>query len=191
MKIIEVTGISGVGKSYTLDMLKEKKNAVLDTDIVNDYRINDVHLFYYFFKNRFSIRSFKLIVEIALTLNMTLYYRLNFIRNSIKQIGKNYFFICRYKGDKVILVDEGISHLYQNIVIPNNQNESYIFNLLDKLMSNLNFSNEIIIVEASSKMIFNRLKNRGHKRINDKEEEIQLFIKNSQNAIREMKKKFS
>jgi thymidylate kinase len=191
MRIIEITGISGVGKSYVLEILRKEQDIILDTEIVKNYLINDIYLFYYFFKNYSSIKNFTLLIKISLELNMTIYYKLNFIRNSIKQIGKNYLFYSKYKDDKTILVDEGISHLYQNIATPKEQNESYIFKLLDELMSNLNFSNEIIIVEASSKTVYNRLKNRGHKRIKNNKEEIALFIENSKKSIEEMKKKFS
>jgi dephospho-CoA kinase len=190
MKIYEVTGIAGVGKSHIIEkIVVQQESIVLDVDIVNRYKLRDIYLIYLFFKIDNSFRLFKILLKIALKLNMKLYDKINFIRNSIKKIGKNYFLTYYYNENNIIIVDEGISHIYQTIITPSKQDDSCILSLVDTLLSMLEFSHNIIVVDASSKTIYNRLKSRGHNRLKS-ENDINFFIKKSKENLLVMKKQF-
>ena len=190
-RVIEVTGVAGVGKSHIIDkLIKKRDNILLDTEIVQRYNLTDSYMFYLFFKVDNSFRILILILKIAYELNMRFYDKINFIRNSIKKVAKDYFLRDIYSENRIVLVDEGISHLYQNIVGVKKQNDLYILLLVDKLISNLTFSNEILIVNASSQTVIKRLYERGHERLNSLEE-ITTFVQKSRQNLSKMKKKFS
>jgi dephospho-CoA kinase len=188
-KIIEVTGVAGVGKSFVIDRLMlQNSNIILDSDVIKRYKLSDLYLFYLFFKTKRSFSNFLNILKISLFLNMGVFDRLNFIRNSIKKIGKDYFLEHIFNENKIVLVDEGISHLYQNIISPNRQNDRYLTRLVDKIISNLNFSRDIIVVDAPFEVVYERLKQRGHKRVLLKD--LKPFIKKSKEQIFRLKRRF-
>lgn len=187
MRVVEVTGIAGVGKSYIISQLNQSKEIILDSTVMQEHHLNDVKLGLFFFKSKNSFKMLKIIVQIAIGLRRGLFHKVNFIRNSIKKIGKNYFLI-HDKKNHLILVDEGISHLYQN-VIACNQNDTKSIQLIDRLVSLSNFSNRVVIVDAPQEVIFKRLKNRGHKRL-ERDDEILQFIKNSKINLEMIKNHF-
>ena len=187
MKIIEISGVSGVGKSYIISLLAKEDSIILDTTIEKE-ELSDLKLAYLFFKLKDSFEMLKLIIVIAFYLKITLFHKINFIRNSIKKIGKNSFLMDR-KSDKYVVVDEGISHFYQNIISPNQDKNEKLIELIDRLILKIEFLNEIIIVEAPSEIIFKRLNSRGHKRLKD-EIEIKKFIQKSEINLKIMKTKF-
>ncbi len=189
-RVIEVTGVAGVGKSYIINkLMKKSDNIVLDIEIIDKYNLNDFYLFYLFFKVKNSFKIIKLIIKIAYELNMPLYNRVNFVRNSIKKVAKEYFLTHIYNEDRIVLVDEGISHLYQNIITTNRQNNPYILSLVNQIISNMRLSLEVVIVDASSDIIIKRLHQRGHGRVKNLEE-IKTFVKQSKQNLIEMKKRF-
>jgi dephospho-CoA kinase len=192
MKIIEITGVAGVGKSYILKALLKDKYVVSDVDILRRYSVSDIYLIYLFFRLKGSIKIFKTILNIARELNMSLLDKLNFIRNTVKKVGKNvYLSNIEFIDNRVVLVDEGISHLYQNVVTPKRQNNLKILILLNKFISMVEkqFPAEVIVVKASVPTIMERLKQRGHKRL--KKGEIELFIKNSEKNLSVVYKVFN
>ncbi len=164
-KIIEITGVAGVGKSFTIEkLINQNPNIILDTEIIRKYNLSDITLTLLFFKSNRSFENLLNILKLSTLIeNMGLYNRLNLIRNSIKKIGKDYFLRYRFKEDKIILVDEGISHLYQNIISPKAKNNKEALRVVDKIISNVNFSSDIIVVDAPSEIIHKRLKSRGLK----------------------------
>jgi dephospho-CoA kinase len=190
MKIVEVTGIAGVGKSYVIALLAKKDNFFLDSDIIKKYNLNDFKLLIYFFKNKKSLYIFHAIIKIAFLLQVPLFNKINFIRNSIKKFGKNYF-ISAYlpkKNELTIVVDEGISHLYQNVVSHKKQNNQKLCKLIDELIEKSNVYHDIIMVTAKDQDVFERLKLRGHKRIKS-EIEIDAFIETGKDNIEVLKQK--
>lgn len=191
MKIIEITGVSGAGKSHILETLLKDKYRISDEQIIKRYNIREIYLIYLFFKSKNAFAILKILFKIAKELNMPLYEKLNFIRNSIKKIGKNrYFANINFIDDRAVLVDEGISHIYQNIVTTKVQNNLKILILLNEFISLVDKPDEVIIVDASIKTIVNRLKKRGHKRIKDSDD-IELFVKNSKKNLSIIDKKFN
>jgi len=188
-KIIEVTGIAGVGKSFIIDrLILQNPNIILDSEIVKRYKLSDLYLFSLFFKTKRSFSNLINILKISLFLKMNLFDRLNFIRNSIKKIGKDHFLEHRFNENRIVLVDEGISHLYQNIISPKRQNDKYLTRLVDKIISNLNFSRDIIVVDAPFETVYERLKQRGHRRVSSGD--FTLFIKKGKEQIFRLKRRF-
>jgi len=56
-RVIEVTGVAGVGKSHIIDkLIKKRDNILLDTEIVQRYNLTDSYMFYLFFKVDNSFR---------------------------------------------------------------------------------------------------------------------------------------
>ena len=187
MRVVEVTGIAGVGKSYIINQLNQNKEIILDSTVMQQHHLNDIKLGFFFFKSQNSLEMLKIIVQIAMGLKRGIFHKVNFIRNSMKKIGKNYFLI-HDKKNQLILVDEGISHLYQNIIACN-QNDKESIRLIDRLLLLSNFSNRVVVVDAPQEVIFERLKNRGHKRL-EKNDEIWQFIKNSKINLEMIKNHF-
>ena len=191
MKIVEVTGIAGVGKSYVIALLSKKGNFIFDNEIIKKYNLNDFKLLIYFFKNKKSLYLFNAILRVAFLLKVPLFNKINFIRNSIKKLGKNYFITsCLPRNNELtIIVDEGVSHLYQNVVSHKKQNNQKLCRLINEIIEESNVSHEIIVVTAKDKDVFERLQSRGHKRIKS-EIEIDNFIKMGKNNIKALNKKF-
>ncbi len=191
MKIIEITGIAGVGKSYIIKLLAERENTLLDKEIIKEYKLNDFKLLIYFFKNKKKLAILSLTIKVAFSLKMSLFHKINFIRNTMKKFGKNYFITQRLKlkTDETIIIDEGISHLYQNIITQDRSNQDELLKLINQVIDLAEISHTIIIVKAKKQTVFERLKSRGHKRIL-KEEEIVPFIEMGKHNIKELKAHF-
>jgi len=188
-KIIEVTGVAGVGKSFIIErLLQQNPNTIVDSELIKRYKLNDLALFRRFFKLKNSFDNLVTILKISMLLNMGLFDRLNFIRNSIKKLGKYYFLKYEFDEDRIVLVDEGVSHLYQNVVSPKPQNDRKITQLIDRLLFSINFALDIIVVDAPFETIYNRLKIRGHKRVNSRN--IVPFIRKSKEQLSKLKRRF-
>jgi broad-specificity NMP kinase len=192
MKIIEITGTAGVGKSYVLNILTRDKYVVSDMELIQKYHIYEIYLFYLFFKSKNSFKLLKVILEITKELNMSLFDKINFIRNTIKKIGKNHYLSnINFIDNRIVLVDEGISHIYQNVITTKTQNNLKILILLNKFISLIDkLPDEVIVVDAYTPTIIKRLKSRGHKRLKDVKE-IELFVKNSKRNLSVIPKIFS
>jgi len=191
MKIIEITGIAGVGKSYIITLLSKREKYLLDKDIVNQYKLHDFKLLIYFFKNKKSLYIFNDIIKIAFLLKIPFFNKLNFIRNSIKKFGKNYFITqcLETQEECILIIDEGVSHLYQNVVSHRKQNSEQLCQLVDKIIEYAEIKHQIVIVTAEDTTIYHRLQRRGHKRIKS-EQEIENFIEMSKRNINALYKKF-
>jgi len=63
MRIIEITGVAGVGKSYVITLLSKRNNLLFDKDIIKKYNLNDFKLLIYFFKNKKSLYLFHAIIK--------------------------------------------------------------------------------------------------------------------------------
>jgi dephospho-CoA kinase len=193
MRIIEITGVAGAGKSYILDKLIEDRYVVSDSELMNQYHIGGIYLFYLFLKETNNFKLLQTIFDIAKELNMSLFDRLNFIRNTVKKIGKNrYLSNIEFIDNRVVVIDEGISHIYQNVVTTKTQNNLKILILLNQLISLIDkLPNRVIIVDAHSSTIIRRLKNRGHRRLNSVEErEIEIFVEKSKKNLSVVPKVF-
>jgi len=190
MKTIEITGIAGVGKSYILKNLLNNRGVISDKELIKKYYITDIYLLYKFFRTPNSLQLLKLIIDIAKELNMSILNKINFIRNTIKKIGKqNYFSDIEFIDGRVVLVDEGISHLYQNVVTGKTQNNLKIFILLNKLLSLVKLPDRVIVVDAPKEVIVERLKERGHKRVSKRD--IEHFVDISKKNLSIVYKRFS
>jgi len=190
MKIIEITGIAGVGKSHILNKLLKNRKSISDMKLIKKYHITDIYLVYLFFKTENSLELLRVIKDITKELNMSLLDKINFVRNTIKKVGKHtYLSNIEFIDDRVVLVDEGISHIYQNVVTGKTQNNLKIFILLNKFISLVKLPDKVIVVDAPTPIIINRLKNRGHKRlINQKD--IERFVESSKKSLSIVYKKF-
>ncbi|MCK4440924.1 MAG: hypothetical protein KAU90_02895 [Sulfurovaceae bacterium] len=191
MKIIEITGVAGVGKSYILNKLLEKKKyTISDMEIIRRYHITDIYLFYLFFRSENSLKLFRIILDITKELNMSLFDKINFVRNTMKKVGKQrYLSHIDFVDDRVVLVDEGISHIYQNIVTGKTQNNLKILILLNKFISLIKLPDEVIVIDAPTPLIVERLKERGHKRLRGCKD-IERFVENSKRNLSIIGKKF-
>jgi len=189
-RIIEITGVAGVGKSFIIKRLLNQNPATkLDSEIIREYNLNDLCLFLLFFKSQKSFDNLINILKLSIIIDgMGLFDRLNFIRNSIKKIGKYYFLKYEYDEKRIVLVDEGVSHLYQNVISPNSHNSKKVVRIIDRIIFNLNFSWDILVVDAPFETIYERLKRRGHKRV--KPNELISFIKKSKEQITRLKRRF-
>ena len=158
MRIIEVTGIAGVGKSYIINIISKNKNLVLDTHLIEKYHLNDIKLTICFFKNKNSLLILKYIFKISFLLNRNIFHKFNFIRNSIKKVGKNYFLKNKLQDHekKIILIDEGIIHLYQNVIPYKQNNKKIILNLINEIVTLSHFSNRIILIDSADTIIEER-----------------------------------
>jgi len=191
MRVIEITGIAGVGKSYVLEQLNKKNNIILDTTLLKKYKLNDFKLGLLFFQQKKSLTQLWLSIQIAHKLKMPFFHKLNFIRNVIKKFGKNYFITHRLEELKLILiVDEGISHIYQNLITTQDDNDETVVMLVHKLMRTIELNHEILIITAAYPTLFKRLFHRGHKRLNSTVE-VEKFIKNSQEHIKQLEENFN
>jgi dephospho-CoA kinase len=191
MRVIEVTGVAGVGKSYVLSKLSQNPNIVLDTALIKAYKLNDLRLGILFLKQKKSLKMLWLMIQIAFKLKMSLFHQINFIRNSIKKFGKEVFIHHQLtKMENIIIVDEGISHLYQNIITDKNDDNEALIALVDQLIVSVEFNNEIMIINANETTIYHRLFNRGHKRLKSGDE-IKKFIIKSQTNIQHIEEKFN
>jgi len=190
MKIIEITGIAGVGKSHILNKLLKNRKSISDMKLIKKYHITDIYLVYLFFKTENSLELLRVIKDITKELNMSLLDKINFVRNTIKKVGKHtYLSNIEFIDDRVVLVDEGISHIYQNVVTGKTQNNLKIFILLNKFISLVKLPDKVIVVDASTPKIIKRLENRGHKRlINQKD--IEQFVESSKKNLSIVYKKF-
>jgi deoxyadenosine/deoxycytidine kinase len=190
MRIIEITGIAGVGKSYILNRLLKNNNSVSDMELIKKYHITDIYMVYLFFKTQNSSKLLRVILDITKELNMSLLDRINFIRNTIKKIGKqSYLSNIDFIDDRVVLVDEGISHIYQNIVTAKTQNNLKILILLNKFISLVKLPDEVIVIDAPTPIIIQRLTERGHKRV-VKHKDIEYFVKSSKKNLSIIYKNF-
>jgi len=189
MKTIEITGIAGVGKSYVMKNLLNNRGVISDKELIKRYHITDIYLLYKFFRTPNSLQLLKLIIDISKELNMSILNKINFIRNTIKKIGKqNYFSKIEFVDGRVVLVDEGISHLYQNVVTGKTQNNLKIFILLNKLLSLVKLPDRVIVVDAPKEVIVERLKERGHKRVS--KHDIEHFVDISKKNLSIVYKRF-
>ncbi len=182
MKIIEVTGISGAGKSFIINQMKLDTNYKFDDDFFKKKTLN-FKLILYFLKANKAKHQFLIILHIAYLLDFDFFDKVNFIRNTVKKISK-YYYLKNYNSSETIVVDEGVTHIYQNVISHNKTNKA-LFSLVTKLI-NLNKIDkgvaQIIIVDASNNIIRKRLISRGHRRIKD-ENSISSFIINSRASL--------
>ncbi len=73
-RVIEITGVAGVGKSFIINRLvKQNSNIILDKDIIKRYRLNDLKLFILFFKNRRALSNLINIIRVSSLLKMSLF----------------------------------------------------------------------------------------------------------------------
>jgi RNase adaptor protein for sRNA GlmZ degradation len=122
---------------------------------------------------------------------MSPFHKLNFIRNTIKKFGKNHFITkkLKLKEHQTVIIGEGISHLYQNIITQNSSNQEKLLKGINQIVSLAKISHTIVIVTANNQTIFERLKTRGHKRIS-REDEIEVFIKIGKHHIKTLQNHF-
>ncbi len=88
-RVIEITGVAGVGKSYIIDKLaKQNRDILLDSELVDRYRLNDIRLLIEFFKIERPLDTLRDTIRLSILLDISLFNKLNFIRNTIKKIGE-------------------------------------------------------------------------------------------------------
>ncbi|NPA61507.1 MAG: AAA family ATPase [Epsilonproteobacteria bacterium] len=188
-RVIEITGVAGVGKSYIIDKLaKQNRDILLDSELVDRYRLNDIRLLIEFFKIERPLDTLRDTIRLSILLDISLFNKLNFIRNTIKKIGKSHFLRYKFGEDRVVVIDEGLSHLYQNVVSGKKQDYSMVLKLVDRILLSVEHREEIVIVDAPFETIYERLSRRGHRRVNS--ENIVEFIDSGKRHILELKKRF-
>lgn len=185
MKIVEITGIPGVGKSYFVDKNKLKPiNVLYDNDLIKKFNLTDIKLFFIFFKCKKPISQLKIILKIAVLIEFSFFDTINFVRNTIKKIGKNTYYLS-INNSETVIIDEGISHLYFNVVSVN-KNVNKKINILLKALLSYNDIGKIIIIDDKDLVIKKRLFTRGHKRVSNVND-AERFVENCRLNLKLMK----
>jgi len=173
--LIEITGAPGSGKSSICRIIGKKLDNVIFVSRYNNILYEIMHLAFYL-SNYENNKKYNIIFSLILKSNNTVFHKLNIIRNVIKKLSIN----AMLKPKKEIyLFDEGVSHIPFNIFVDSSSIKHCkleIINLIDLLPS----PDLLLLINASKNKITNRLKNRGHNRIDlNDNEKTKIFISKS------------
>ncbi|MCF6158844.1 MAG: hypothetical protein E3K32_09790 [wastewater metagenome] len=195
--IIEITGEPGVGKTTVLreiyDKIKSKPILFSDDLVLKHFKLNfiapvflrriltDILLFLMFLPHfkKYKALLFSTIKGLKDT-NESKRFKMNILRNTILKFGR-FEFISKYFTQKIVLVDEGISHIPFNLIDytgRRNIDPESIFTPLATVVSQI----KVIILHQKLINISHRLARRGHKRIKQgKDYSLEQFLhRNSQ-----------
>lgn len=186
--IIEITGSPGVGKSTIISQYykQAEHEAIFFSDdlILEHFMLGtvahrcfskfmaDVLLILIFLRHFNKYKKFILYVKDTMRLTSeTTYVKINVIRNVLLKIAR-FEFIRKQLSDRIVIVDEGISHIPFNLI--NYADDKYgaeaktkLESILAMVESQLKMINVIIIVRKQCDVL-DAVLTRGHKRINSK-----------------------
>lgn len=163
--LIELTGHPCSGKSFMISKSSHFSNVLIKKkSLIYFYKLF-LLTFFYFFSNKLLREIYFLVLiddysfyeKIKLILNITDKY---YVHNSIKNL------------NKTIIIDEGVTHILFNILCTENVKvwNSFINN---DIFCRLPKPDTLILVKIDENTQKNRLKERGHKRLNN----IDKFVK--------------
>jgi hypothetical protein len=180
--IIEVTGISGIGKTSFINNLEGK---YIPYESIN-IRYKLFAFISFFLLKIVSIRQIIWMFNCSISSNHTsIMFKLNIFRNLLlKFIRFEAAFHASTSLSSIILVDEGVSHIPFIIQDSKNldKNLDYFFTEFKVFLNQTTLV--IIDIDISDEIICNRLLLRGHKRlIGYSIKEIKLFIKNNRRTL--------
>jgi len=188
-KVIDITGVSAIGKSTWLNKNCNDKaitykargsSPTVTTSILLHLRL----LMFCSFNNYLSFSDIFWLLKKSSTLKDSLKVRLNVFRNCLLKflVQKEARCFSETVDNDIIYIDEGISHipfLLQNQA----SNPQLVFNEFYLRFSN-NLADLNIVCLEGNVDTFARLKTRGHKRlINGTDKEINNFIKMNYNTL--------
>ncbi len=175
MITIEITGQPCSGKSTYIDkVLSDYKDSAPTSDTL----IQKIYFFFYGFMYLENSRI-KKILKWSLKENASIFFRLNIFRNAIAKFGMfNKKYLIKLTKNQNFLLDEGISHLpFLFLETDTKVVVEFIFNELQQI-------NVVFLKSPGSEEIKQRLKDRGHKRLQfltisnfvDRNEEIEEML---------------
>jgi broad-specificity NMP kinase len=188
--IIEFTGIPGSGKSTVFNkinndnLIKDIKKFFIKTNNTFLFDLYLVFNFYRLDKNDYKILKFS--IKNIKQMRISVFNKINLLRNIYKKL--IIYKLLRERPEN-FLIDEGVIHLLFNVFVGKNiaTNKSEIEDFIKILPK----PEKLIIIDANDKIIYERLKERGHKRVNTtNENELKEFLKQSRNVIETIKKYF-
>ena len=180
--IIEVTGISGIGKTTFINNLKGK--------YIPYCSIKSRHKFFafisFFLLKIVSIRQIIWMFNCSISSNhISIIFKLNIFRNLLlKFIRFEAAFHASASLSRIVLVDEGVSHIPFLIQDSKNldKNLDYFFTEFKAFLNQISLV--VIDNDISDEVICNRLLLRGHKRLAGySTKEFKLFIKNNRSTL--------
>ena len=178
MKIIEITGQPYSGKTYLFDNLQKK---LTHNNII--FYNKKRRLFYrllFFIFNFYKIKKSDFIliknsISIINTNNHSLYWKILLIINIYEKI-INYRYLKRKYIDtkKIIIVDEGLTHIPYNLTDYNKFNKKKLLSILTLICK----YDQINIIHINNKQINSDfLKKKYHKRLEATDIKKELFLK--------------
>ena len=205
MKIIEISGVPGSGKTTMLDSIRTslpKNWDIFPNDSSSNYTINilknKINSFFYLFifmlfKPFYTFKLIKYLSIYFLKSKESIYSSLYLLLNILFKISY-VFFKIKFKPKNNVIIDEGISHIPFNMIsYKSNQiniDAVKIWSFLKDLTKNI----DVLILDISKKEAHNRIFARGHKRLKNKEdinnflnlnnETINLIKSESQNLFK-------
>jgi hypothetical protein len=189
--IIEFTGAPGSGKTTAIKklLMADTKLAVLsDTDFLKSHFnippflwgiiTEDLILFSSFILNFNKFKNtFAAVLKQIKKVDTEFLFKLNILRNTIKKFGK---YQILKQSNAFILVDEGISHLFQNIFVGNRSKKVAYEDISSFFEEIYPFLEKVIILGETKEVLIKRNIDRKvdmHRRMKGKpKEEIDKFI---------------
>ncbi len=182
MKIIELTGLPGSGKSHICDEAKYLEPADFELKVISKEG-NFCKLFVILnnMVRKEVIKSIFILLKIVLEMNRSASDRFKFIFNGLYKICNQFRFHKTIDCRIVVIVDEGLAHLFQNIVEDGPLNV-YQFHKVVRILNLMPSSDAIWVVDTPIDVVADRLVNRGHKRL-DGNIDTETFLRNSRLSL--------
>ena len=186
--IIEITGVPGSGKSELYNLLKKNQTLFKFPSDKNKNIFFEFKLLLFFIYNYSLMNNFKSIFKSIFKSKNSLFHRLNILRNTIKKFSLFHYY---HRKDGVYIIDEGISHLPFSLFV-DSYKKRILKSRVDLILNFLPMPNILFIISASETIATERLKIRGHKRMQllDKEK-TDIFISKSYEVKKLIKKYYN
>lgn len=183
LKIIEITGMPCCGKTTIINEIKDDldHSVIIYSDrlilslVLKQYMpsslieiISKIFLLVYLLRHIMTYWAIiKNILPYIYRMKNSFYEKLYLFVNILVKLARYDFVKNKYKNkfkNKIVLFDEGLSHIVFNLIDYNNFNAINIDSILITMSDMLKYVN-LIILDENRDVILSRLKNRGHKRI--------------------------
>jgi len=177
--LIEFIGCTGSGKSVlsekVFNLLINKGNKPKLLHIGGNFKYDiytipwSINYFIY------NIKLIRLVVRMLSKPTITVYNRINLLRNFVKKVGTNQLVRFKY-NDRLIILDEGTIHSVHNIFV--HDNYSFNDNNILEFVELIPKPDIIVYIKTPEEILIAETIKRGHRRI-DKKENIGFFIRNA------------